>query len=227
MKYDFNIIIKKTNRIKTVSFLIKNQSVILSVPKYISSNEIDSLIESKIHWIKKKLFTEKENNLQNKRLYLEGEIFLYLGKEFQLKINKNKTPSIVIKENDLLITMNEPVNLFKIKQNIREWYKNKSINKLNIVHKYYESLMGLKVNNIKFGEYKSKWGSCNSNKVISYDWRIIMAPNSVINYLVVHEISHLLHPNHSQHFWLHVEKFIKDYRDQRKWLKNNSNKLVL
>ena len=227
MKYDFNVIIKKTNRIKTVSFLIKNQSLILSVPKYISSNEIDSIIESKIHWIKKKLINEKENNLQNKRLYSEGEIFLYLGQEFILKIKKNEIPNIVLKENNLLLDIIEPENLPKIKEYIREWYKNKSINKLNIVHKYYESLIGLKVNKIKFGEYKSKWGSCNSNKVISYDWRIIMAPNSVINYLVVHEISHLLHSNHSQHFWLHVEKFIKDYRDQRKWLKNNSNKLVL
>jgi len=227
MKYDFNVIIKKTNRIKTVSFLIKNQSLILSVPKYISSNEIDSIIESKIHWIKKKLINEKENNLQNKRLYSEGEIFLYLGQEFILKIKKNEIPNIVLKENNLLLDIIEPENLPKIKEYIREWYKNKSINKLNIVHKYYESLIGLKVNKIKFGEYKSKWGSCNSNKVISYDWRIIMAPNSVINYLVVHEISHLLHPNHSQYFWQHVEKFIKDYRDQRKWLKNNSNKLVL
>ena len=88
MKYDFNIIIKRTNRKKTVSFRIKNQEVIISVPKFLSDNEIYNLVEIKIKWIKNKLALEKLNNVSIKRKYENGDIFLYLGSEYSLKIKK-------------------------------------------------------------------------------------------------------------------------------------------
>ena len=89
-----------------------------------------------------------------------------------------------------------------------------------------EILIGVKSNKLLFGQYKSKWGSCNSKKTISYDWRIIMAPFEVIHYLIIHELCHIKYPNHSKHFWKYVEKYMINYKIQKKWLKNNSNKLI-
>ena len=98
MKYDFNIIIKRTNRKKTVSFRIKNQEVIISVPKFLSDNEIYNLVEIKIKWIKNKLSLEKLNNVSIKRKYENGDIFLYLGSEYSLKIKKSHKDNIYIKD---------------------------------------------------------------------------------------------------------------------------------
>ena len=103
MKYDFNIIIKRTNRKKTVSFRIKNQEVIISVPKFLSDNEIYNLVEIKIKWIKNKLALEKLNNVSIKRKYENGDIFLYLGSEYSLKIKKSHKDNIYIKDKNLIV----------------------------------------------------------------------------------------------------------------------------
>jgi len=227
MKYNFNFIIKRTNRKKTLSIVIKDQKVFILVPKLVTDFEIEKLLNSKINWIEKKLSVEKNNLKINKKFYKQGEIFQYLGNNYILKIEKRNYLSVDISEEYLIIrtpNYNQPL---KIKEEIKSWYINRAIRKIKITHNYYESLMKLSAKKLIFGEYKSKWGSCNSKKVISYDWRIIMSPTSVINYLVVHEISHILHPNHSKNFWLHVEKYIKEYKSEKKWLRLNSKKLIL
>lgn len=226
MKYDFNIIIKRTNRKKTVSFRIKNQEVIISVPKFLSDNEINNLVEIKIKWIKNKLALEKLNNVSIKRKYENGDIFLYLGSEYSLKIKKSYRDNIYIKDKNLIVEAKNVLSTNNIKNNIKNWYISESKKYLTKTNSYYEILIGVKSNKLLFGQYKSKWGSCNSKKTISYDWRIIMAPFEVIHYLIIHELCHIKFPNHSKYFWKYVEKYMINYKIQKKWLKNNSNKLI-
>jgi len=226
MKYDFNIIIKRTNRKKTVSFRIKNQEVIISVPKFLSDNEIYNLVEIKIKWIKNKLALEKLNNVSIKRKYENGDIFLYLGSEYSLKIKKSHKDNIYIKDKNLIVEAKNVLATNNIKNNIKNWYIDESKKYLTKTNSYYEILIGVKSNKLLFGQYKSKWGSCNSKKTISYDWRIIMAPFEVIHYLIIHELCHIKFPNHSIYFWKYVEKYMINYKIQKKWLKNNSNKLI-
>ena len=227
MKYDFNIIIKRTNRKKTVSFRIKNQEVIISVPKFLSDNEIYNLVEIKIKWIKNKLALEKLNTVSIKRKYENGDIFLYLGSEYSLKIKKSYRDNIYIKDKNLIVEAKNVLATNNIKNNIKNWYITESKKYLTKTNSYYEILIGVKSNKLLFGQYKSKWGSCNSKKTISYDWRIIMAPFEVIHYLIIHELCHIKYPNHSIYFWKYVEKYMINYKIQKKWLKNNSNKLIL
>ena len=226
MKYDFNIIIKRTNRKKTVSFRIKNQEVIISVPKFLSDNEIYNLVEIKIKWIKNKLALEKLNTISIKRKYENGDIFLYFGSEYSLKIKKSYSDNIYIKDKNLIVEAKNVLSTNNIKNNIKNWYISESKKYLTKTNSYYEILIGVKSNKLLFGQYKSKWGSCNSKKTISYDWRIIMAPFEVIHYLIIHELCHIKFPNHSKYFWKYVEKYMINYKIQKKWLKNNSNKLI-
>ena len=226
MKYDFNIIIKRTNRKKTVSFRIKNQEVIISVPIFLSDNEIYNLVEMKIKWIKDKLALEKLNTVSIKRKYENGDIFLYLGSEYSLKIKKSYRDNIYIKDKNLIVEVKNVLAINNIKNNIKNWYISESKKYLTKTNSYYEILIGVKSNKLLFGQYKSKWGSCNSKKTISYDWRIIMAPFEVIHYLIIHELCHIKYPNHSIYFWKYVEKYMINYKIQKKWLKNNSNKLI-
>ena len=226
MKYDFNIIIKRTNRKKTVSFRIKNQEVIISAPKFLSDNEIYNLVEMKIKWIKNKLALEKLNTVSIKRKYENGDIFLYLGSEYSLKIKKSSRDNIYIKDKNLIVEAKNVLTKNSIKNNIKNWYISESKKYLTKTNSYYEILIGVKSNKLLFGQYKSKWGSCNSKKTISYDWRIIMAPFEVIHYLIIHELCHIKYPNHSIYFWKYVEKYMINYKIQKKWLKNNSNKLI-
>ncbi len=227
MKFDFNLNIKKTNRKKTISIVVKNQIVKVLVPNYVGDLEIEKLIESKISWIQKKLSLERNGKILNNKNYINGEVFKYLGRDYYLIIKPGNSLNIDIVGNKLVVNTINYNNPLKIKEEIKLWYINKAEKKIKVIHRYYESLMKLSANKLIFGEYKSKWGSCNSKKVISYDWRIIMSPITVINYLVVHEISHIVHPNHSKAFWSYVSNYIEDYKDKKKWLRLNSKKLVL
>jgi predicted metal-dependent hydrolase len=69
--------------------------------------------------------------------------------------------------------------------------------------------------------YKSRWGSCSTKGDISYNWRIILAPHSIVDYVVVHELCHMLEHNHSSKYWKHVERHVPNWRECREWLKHN------
>ena len=87
--------------------------------------------------------------------------------------------------------------------------------------------MNVRYNSVKIKNYKSRWGSCSSKGDISFNWKIIFAPENIIEYLVVHELSHLIHFNHSKLFWNKVKEFQYNYKENRKWLKENGYKLDL
>jgi len=76
---------------------------------------------------------------------------------------------------------------------------------------------------VKIRSYKYRWGSCNSKGVITYNWKLIMAPESIIKYVVVHELCHRKHFNHSNDFWNEVSKYIPDYKNKKEWLNQNTN----
>jgi len=227
MKYNFNISIKRTNRLKTVSLKVKNQEVVLSVPKFVTDSEIDNIIERKINWIRNKLAIEKKNNFNIKRKYENGEKFLYFGSEYSLKIKHSNSDNVYLDNNIMIVEVKNNSKAVHIRNILNNWYIAESKKYLIKTTNYYEVLIGVSVNKLIFGKYKSKWGSCNSKKTISYDWRIIMAPLEVIHYLIIHELCHIKHLNHSNDFWKTVEKYMANYKLQKKWLKTNSSKLIL
>ena len=227
MKYNFNISIKRTNRLKTVSLKVKNQEVVLSVPKFVTDSEIDNIIERKINWIRNKLAIEKTNSFNIKRKYENGEKFLYFGSEYSLKIKHSNSDNVYLDNNIMIVEVKNNSKAVHIRNILNNWYIAESKKYLIKTTNYYEVLIGVSVNKLIFGKYKSKWGSCNSKKTISYDWRIIMAPLEVIHYLIIHELCHIKHLNHSNDFWKTVEKYMANYKLQKKWLKTNSSKLVL
>ena len=227
MKYNFNISIKRTNRLKTVSLKVKNQEVVLSVPKFVTDSEIDNIIERKINWIRNKLAIEKTNSFNIKRKYENGEKFLYFGSEYSLKIKHSNSDNVYLDNNIMIVEVKNNSKTVHIRNILNNWYIAESKKYLIKTTNYYEVLIGVSVNKLIFGKYKSKWGSCNSKKTISYDWRIIMAPLEVIHYLIIHELCHIKHLNHSNDFWKTVEKYMANYKLQKKWLKTNSSKLIL
>ena len=85
--------------------------------------------------------------------------------------------------------------------------------------------MGVKFNRITLREQKTRWGSCSGKGNLSFNLKLIMAPRYVLDYVVVHELCHLIHMNHSKSFWNEVESFMPNYKMAEVWLKLNSRKL--
>lgn len=92
---------------------------------------------------------------------------------------------------------------------------------------YYHSLTGGIYHRICIRDQKTRWGSCSGKGTLSFNWRLMLAPPAILDYVVVHELCHLTHMNHSPAFWQAVESVYPDYRNARKWLKEHGAELVL
>ncbi len=92
---------------------------------------------------------------------------------------------------------------------------------------YYHAMTGGVYHRIAIRDQKTRWGSCSGKGTLSFNWRLMLAPPAVLDYVVVHELCHLTHMDHSPAFWQAVEAICPDYRDLRKWLKEHGNELVL
>lgn len=92
---------------------------------------------------------------------------------------------------------------------------------------HYRPMTGGNYMSIRIGDQKTRWGSCSSDKTLSFSWRLVLAPPEVRDYVIIHELCHLTHMDHSPAFWAMVEGIDPDYKEHRKWLKDNADRLVL
>ena len=92
---------------------------------------------------------------------------------------------------------------------------------------YYNPMTGGTYSRISIRDQKTRWGSCSSKGTLSFNWRLMLAPPAILDYVVVHELCHLNHMNHSKAFWQAVEAVYPDYRNARKWLKEHGSELTL
>ncbi len=206
----------------------------VSAPLYIDEKQIIEIVENKADWIIKKMGIVKE--MQKNivlRQFVNGEKILYLGKEHELKIvemNYNKT-EVILQNDTITVYLPEGMQKESKKQLIRKtlvlWYK-KCFSDI-IDEKIREYSLQLKVAPLKvvIKEQKTRWGSCSSKGNINLNWRLVMAPISVIDYVIVHELCHMKIMNHSKDFWNQVELIMPNYNVRRKWLRENGNKLIL
>ncbi|SHI46022.1 hypothetical protein SAMN02745229_03118 [Butyrivibrio fibrisolvens DSM 3071] len=90
---------------------------------------------------------------------------------------------------------------------------------------HFEKIMGVHHKKIAIRDQKTRWGSCSSSGTLSFNWRLIMAPPEVLDYVVVHELAHFTHMDHSKAFWATVESVLPDYEKHRKWLNEHGQEL--
>lgn len=222
----------------SIRIIPKNTIEIIS-PRSVSISFLKKVLDEKSSWIMKTL--DKFENMDEsfkERKYVNDEIFYYLGEEYKLKIvedkntqnNKKNYCHIDIKEKNLIITTNNNEGEY-IKNELKKWYKIESekivLKRLEVLKIEKPMMNKLVPNIIKIKEQKKRWGSCTSKKTIYINLRISMAKVDVIDYIIVHEFSHLVHMNHSKDFYNLVEEILPDFRKSEKWLKENSYKLTL
>lgn len=91
---------------------------------------------------------------------------------------------------------------------------------------YYKTILGVDYKRIRIADQKTRWGSCSSTGTISYNWHLVLLPDAILDYVVVHELCHLRQMNHSKDFWKMVEGILPDYQSRRKWLKENGDQYL-
>lgn len=234
-EYEFEII--RSSR-KTIGIIVNvDQELIVRSPKKTSIREIKYLLIKKEAWILKKLAKMSEIKAPPKEKdFVSDEIFLYLGREYRLKLASEADLNelkVNLEQDSLTIYYPAKIeeNKHKRKTEVREqlikWYRSQAKIKINELINIYKKHLAVEPNKIVIKKQKKRWGSCSNKKNLNFNWKIIMAPLTVIEYLVVHELVHLIHPNHSKKFWQTVAEIIPDYEEKKEWLRINGRKLTI
>jgi Predicted metal-dependent hydrolase len=174
---------------------------------------------------------EKESWINRKQAIIQNQIkdvtsnqnkLLYLGSLFPININQSATKDLMFTGEEFIANSIEPNPL---SLSIKKWYK-KKFREIAIPRvTYFAEQHNLMVNQIRIKNQKTMWGSCSSKNNINLNYLLLMAPMKVIDYVIIHELVHTIHRNHSIEFWSSVESIMPDYKEHKLWLKANGYKL--
>lgn len=216
---------------RSVRVALAKEHVILRMPKFAHKSEVDSKIQWAIAWLKEIKNTKPQllSKYIERKQYIDGQPWAIAGKTFTLRIKdvQSENGRISLKGDD--ININIP--------SANDYDKQKLIGKLLIKFaqkacrsyiiarvKHYNDLYFKKeINDVRLKHNSSNWGSCSTGKNLNFSIRLLFAPEWVIDYVVVHELAHLVEMNHSDRFWNIVSRIMPNYQDAEKHLKKFSS----
>lgn len=211
----------RSKRRKTAQISVKAEKIEVRIPEWVSDQWVEKWVSERAGWIQKKWF---DVNLSSEEFRIEikqGASIPYLGKNYKLSWQEGKRSGIRVVEESILVTISNRSTKSvdeRVKSALKGWYKKQAETVLHERLEYWQSEMGLNCNSFKTKGYKRRWGSCSSNGEISFNWKLIFASQDLVDYVVVHEIAHLQHMNHSKAFWFLVERYCPQWRNYRKEL---------
>lgn len=218
----FNLIYRKR---KTMSIEVETTGeVTVIAPVGTSTYDIIERVKSRAGWIVSKQYESKFiNDTKINREAVSGESYMYLGRNYCLDVRLDeKLDSITVKLfQGKFVISTYTKNEYLIKNAMENWYREKTLAKVKERIAYYKSYFNDEVIDVKVKEQKKRWASCTSKNELFFNWRCVMAPAFVLDYIVVHEMCHMEYKNHSKCFWNRVCTVMPDYDVRRAWLKNN------
>lgn len=214
----------RTNRIKSADVRVEDGAVSIVVPKDLDGDRITQILDDNRQWIKNKIYLHRDAMPVSSKDYVSGESFTYLGRNYRLKVNRGHFKPVKLVQGRLVVTVpNGTEQPHMIRNALVRWYKHHAEQKLREKAKRYAVIIGVEPTDVGIKTFKSRWGSCSAKGKIDFNWKIILAPNRMVDYVVVHELCHLKHHDHSPKFWKEVERVVPDYAECKTWLRSNSS----
>jgi len=207
---------------KTLAIYIRDGFVEVRAPLKLPKAEIDRFVLSKEKWIAEKLSQSRERLEKRASFTLSyGDCVTYRGKEYPITRRNGDRVGF----DDVSFYIPPDLSLKEIKCACIQIYR--MLAKHDLLQKTYEysRIMTVMPSAVRINGAKSRWGSCSTQKSVNYSWRLIMADDEVIDYVVVHELAHLTEPNHSPRFWALVQGVLPDYVARQARLKELQKRL--
>lgn len=227
-------IIRESQRARRLSLKIDPENGLqVVIPAGSPVPNVESILREKQRWILRNL-REIEDNQPNARDYTNGEMFLYLGENYPLEVihTKRVKHTTVGKQGGVLRVrlkggVDPKAQATEVRWALEGWYRHQA--KVYIAARSAElaAVMGLEFQKITIKGQRTRWGSCSSQGNLNFNWRLMMAPPAAIDYVIIHELCHLVELNHSKRFWALVEAQCPAYKFWIQWFKDNQPLLFL
>ncbi|MBP9020870.1 MAG: M48 family metallopeptidase [Syntrophobacterales bacterium] len=224
-------LVKSARRKNTISLQVRSGgTVVVRAPLRTSKEEIESFLEEKKAWLRKTVLEQKERERDcREKTFKTGESFLYLGKSYPLRVIEGdgfdgNGPPLKFSGGRFTLKSGESA---EGKTHFEVWYRQKAFD--YILRRTRVFSLGLQCfpSFVRLSDARRRWGSCSSDNRLSINWRLIMAPPKVIDYVILHELLHIKEKSHSRRFWKLMETILPDYREHRYWLKENGHRLTV
>ena len=233
LPFEFTLV--RSARRRSLSIEIAQAQVVVRAPYFVAKADIEKFVREKSLWVQQKL-AQQEQQISDLPSYTfaNGTSVPYLGNPLELVVHKQPKADVVRYGAKLLVILTSRSRLPDEQQTRRlvsQWYQDQALKLLQektdaAVARLNTTNAGTKHAGITLKATRSKWGHCTVQGAIQYNWQILLAPEPIVDYLVAHEVSHLLHHNHSPAFWAVVARLCPDYKNRRAWLKANGMQLM-
>lgn len=212
-------------RRKTIALVVEpGGRLTVRAPLRMPEATIRQFVESHTDWIVKTQAKARLSAPPAPKQFVDGEMFLYLGKPYPLSIVPRQRPSLTLDRSAFRLAQSA---LPKADAAFVRWYKQQALTVFTERVEILAKQFGFRYEKIRISSARTRWGSCSSKGTLSFTWRLVMAPSEVVDYVIVHELVHTKVPNHSKTFWARVGELMPDYKARVRWLKQNGKTLAL
>lgn len=189
-----------------------------------SDTDPEQLLQENANWVlDKRTKYQAYREQAPERTFEPGETFPYLGEEHELVVESRSQADVV---DGTLRIRQSAVDQSSVKRALENFYRRRARDHFADRADHYAEEMGVEYGKIEIRNQRTKWGSCSTTGTLGLNWRLMMAPPEIVDYVVVHELAHLREPTHDDDFWALVGEHDPNYRAHAEWLTDNSTQLI-
>ena len=227
--FGLRVEVLRSKRKTSVLYIVEDELQI-RVPNRVRDRKIVEILETKERWIRNKVIQLQNQRITNKREFISGESFSLFGRNLYLKVLEGGKVGTQLIDDYLITTVRTSeigdLRKSRIKTYLEKWYIHEAYQKLEEKVMRYSKIIRVSPREMKVRNYKTRWGSCDNKGRLTFNFHLIKAPHEIVDYVVIHELCHMIQPNHSKFFWNEVAKFDPSFKNHKKWLKLNGADLM-
>ena len=227
--FGLRVEVLRSKRKTSVLYIVEDELQI-RVPNRVRDRKIVEILETKERWIRNKVIQIQNQRITNKREFISGESFSLFGRNLYLKVLEGGKVGTQLIGDYLITTVRTSeigdLRKSRIKTYLEKWYIHEAYQKLEEKVMRYSKIIRVSPRDIKVRNYKTRWGSCDNKGRLTFNFHLIKAPHEIVDYVVIHELCHMIQPNHSKFFWNEVARFDPSFKNHKKWLKLNGADLM-
>lgn len=226
MTYDENITyeVLRSHRSTADIVIERDGRILVRAPETVSDERIEDIVESKRYWIYKTLAEWRDLNATRiLREYRNGEGFLYLGRSYRLSLIADQSEPLLLKGGRFCLRRDlvDRGEIADAQSAFRDYYIARGRERIGQRVAYYAPKVGIVPGSVEVRELGHRWASYYPNGNLAFHWKCMMAPQTIIDYIVVHELCHFHQLDHTEAFWNEVDKVMPDFRERKEWLRDH------
>ncbi len=221
-------IVKRSTRARHVRFEIRcGTGLTVFIPRFYSIGRLRDLFKEKQAWILRNFTTySKRQRLSVEKEIKSGDFIPYLGRELRVLTTENcgKTDQVTLEWDRVIVSTSSKKKLNVV---LEQWYRIQAAKLTKERLDKWSARLHVSYNRVTIRGQKTRWGSCSRKGNLSFNWKLLMAPEPVVDYVIIHELTHLKEMNHSKRFWQLVAERCPRWREHKKWLRKHEAQLAV